>query len=848
MSTPSSVPGPPSAGRVPSSAAATRPRTPFVAGLESTYLPLFDLDITETTGHQRSRLRDLEPLRGLVEQMRFPIRWQRVEAEPGRYDWSSTDAALEHLRELGVAPIVDLLHHTSYPAWLSDGLRDPRFPGAFVRFTTAVAERYPWLGAYTLVNEPFSTLHFAGHEALWPPYDSGDDGLVRLLRNVLPALSEAAGRWRALLPDARHVWVDTCEHSAGTASCADVVALANDRRHVVLDLALGHDLDPERPYLAELLRAGGEPLLELAPLQVDVLGLDYYAGHEWWYDDEGGHSPSPRPLGFAALAELYADRYGLDVMLGETNLRGLPSDRVSWLRYVLEQYELAVERGVPLRGFCWYPYLDSADWDSLLARPAGRVDPVGVLGLGPEGPVRTLFTQAWEAAAGGAAAADLPAYRFQPPVDRALAGFLPQMAHWNWVDPPQGSAPAPIQIDDSRETAMTTPAPERPTTAVTRTPDLVVVSHLRWTWVWQRPQHLVSRFAAERAELGARTWVVEEPMPSLEVDAPELQTEERDGITRIWLVVPHGPSDMDRLGFDHPLAADYPALVAAHLAAQGRPAAPDVLVYTPMAYEMARALEPGYLAYDVMDDLAAFRNAPEGMVLRQRQILAEADIVFTGGRSLHRSISATRKTACHLFPSGVDLAHYARAARLRRPRQQKVAGYVGVVDERLDLTLLADLADALPDWTIRVVGPVAKLDPDALPQVPNLEYLGKVDYAELPRVMAGFDVALMPFALNEATRSISPTKTLEYLAAGLPVVSTRVPDVVADYSRVVHLADTAEEFAAGCREVVLHSEVERGRRLHPIAARQEWDTIAAAMLGLMHDQRTGGTRVSGVGA
>ena len=258
-----------------------------------------------------------------------------------------------------------------------------------------------------------------------------------------------------------------------------------------------------------------------------------------------------------------------------------------------------------------------------------------------------------------------------------------------------------------------------------------------------------------------------------------------------------------------------------------------MLLYTPMAYEVAQVLEPGYLAYDVMDDLASFKNAPQGLRLRQRRLLAEADVVFTGGRSLHRSVSAHRKQNCHLFPSGVDVAHYARAVRLRRPRPQRVAGYVGVIDERLDLELLAELAETLPDWTIRVVGPVAKIEPDSLPQAPNLEYPGQVDYAELPAVMAEFDVALMPFALNEATRSISPTKTLEYLAAGLPVVSTRVPDVVADYSGIVHLADNAAEFAAGCQEVVQHSAADRGRRLHPIAVRQEWDTIAAAMVDLM---------------
>src|SRR5918998_4506402 len=185
---------------------------PFVAGFESTYLPLHDSDITETTGHDRRWAQDLSELQGYVHHVRYPIRWHRVEAERGRYDWSTTDATMAHLQAVGLSPIVDLLHHTSYPAWLDDGLRDRRFGPAFVRFATAVAERYPWLEAYTLFNEPFSTLQFAGHEGLWPPYDTGLAGMARLVTNVLPALSEAAAAWRELRPAARHVWVDTCEH------------------------------------------------------------------------------------------------------------------------------------------------------------------------------------------------------------------------------------------------------------------------------------------------------------------------------------------------------------------------------------------------------------------------------------------------------------------------------------------------------------------------------------------------------------------------------------------------------------------------------------------------------------
>jgi glycosyltransferase involved in cell wall biosynthesis len=363
-------------------------------------------------------------------------------------------------------------------------------------------------------------------------------------------------------------------------------------------------------------------------------------------------------------------------------------------------------------------------------------------------------------------------------------------------------------------------------------PDLVVLSHLRWPWVWQRPQHLVSRMARRRAAAGARTWFVEEPTTG-EVAEPQLQHEERDGVTRVWLVVPAGRRAPEVHGFGSDGSEGYAELVANLLADHGRPPAPDVWLYTPMALEIAERLDPGRLVYDVMDDLASFRDAPEGLVLRQRRTLAEADLVFAGGRSLHAAVVAGGRRDAHLFPSGVETAHYEQSRRLRRAGPDKVAGYVGVIDERLDLSLLGDVAATLRDWTIRVVGPATKIDPAALPQAPNIDYWGLVPYERLPEVMAGFDVALMPFALNDATRSISPTKTLEYLAAGLPVVSTRVPDVVADYHTVVHLADDTAGFAAACRQVVQHSADDRDRRLRSLKTRYEWDTIADRMARLL---------------
>jgi glycosyltransferase involved in cell wall biosynthesis len=349
--------------------------------------------------------------------------------------------------------------------------------------------------------------------------------------------------------------------------------------------------------------------------------------------------------------------------------------------------------------------------------------------------------------------------------------------------------------------------------------DLVVLSHLRWVFVWQRPQHLVSRLARSRP-----TTFVEEPLAA-DVEAPVLRTERHGSVTRAWLEVPGPERHVD---FDDPAAATYGQALRDLLGEQdGRVA----WLYTPLALPLATVLRPDVLVYDVMDDLASFRGAPAALRFRQQQALQGADLVFAGGRSLHASVLARRPDA-HLFPSGVEPEHYA-VPRPPRGDGRRVAGYVGVVDERLDLELLDGLAERLPDWEVRVVGPVLKIDPDTLPRRPNLTYTGPEPYERLPAVMAEFDVALMPFALNEATRSISPTKTLEYFAAGLPVVSTRVPDVVTDHGASVHLADDAEEFASACRTALEEDPATLRSRLARVVARHHWDGIAARMEALV---------------
>lgn len=806
------------------SSPAQPPMISFIGAFESTYLPTFDVDVAEITGHTSQWRRDIDDVLATgVRRFRYPLRWHRIEAHPGQHDWRETDLQLGYLRSAGAEVIVDLAHHTSYPRWLDDGLRDPRFGTAYLRFVDGAARRYPWLSSYTLFNEPFATLFLAGHEALWPPYDVGVEGFVRLAGNVLPSIGAASRRLRHLLPDARHVWVDTCEaHHGLPGSAAEHADLANDRRFAVLDMALGRATDRDRPFLRSVVAAGGEALLDLDPIQVDVLGLDYYPHSEWWYDGLGGHAPSPHPLGFATVAGQYADRYRLPLMLAETNVRGLPSDRITWLRYMLDQYLVGLSRGLPLEGFCWFPSVDSCDWDSLLARPGQRADPVGVFRLGSAHErQRTIFTDAWETAVRTQRVQDLPAYRPQSPCDHELAGFLRPLTGWPWQDPPEHDTTPAIHIPATRRATVTVPS-------APPTRDLVVLSHLRWDWVWQRPQHLVSRFAKRRSGAGAHTWFVEEPAYG-PVESPELCIVAVDSaITRVWLVIPEALAGADHPGFDTPGSQDYGDLLSEHLTSVGVRDI-DVLLYTAMALDIAQTLNPKQLLYDVMDDLASFRGAPSGLVLRHRRALMEAAHVFTAGRSLYRSATQHRTGPTHLCPSGVETAHFASSIDLVTAHDRPVAGYVGVIDERVDLDLLADLAALLPEWTIRLVGPVTKVDPADLPQGPTIEYPGMAAYQDLPRVMAGFDVALMPFALNEATRSISPTKTLEYLAAGLPVVSTRVPDVVADHAQVVALADDAAGFASACRLAMFEGIEDRVARSRQVAHAHEWDVIAHQM-------------------
>lgn len=368
-------------------------------------------------------------------------------------------------------------------------------------------------------------------------------------------------------------------------------------------------------------------------------------------------------------------------------------------------------------------------------------------------------------------------------------------------------------------------------------PVLIVFSHLRWRFVVQRPQHLLSRLSRRY-----RVLFIEEPVndpgsePTLQVEATACPR-----VTVLRLA-----SRLSARGFDDAALALLAPLLATHLA-QARLVRCVAWFYTPMAVPLLAGLAPLAVVYDCMDELAAFKAAPPDMRAREAQLLRQAHLVLTGGPGLYE-VKRRAHANVHCLPSSVDAAHYTASAQRRRgPQWQAGAalqrrlphprlGFFGVIDERLDLDLLAALAQRRPQWQLIMVGPLCKRDESELPRAPNLHWLGQQPYARLPALVHGWDVCLLPFALNEHTRFISPTKTLEYLAAGKPVVGTPLRDVMTLYGDVVQLAASADDFIEQCEAVLARTPDQRARHRRQAArtvARYSWDAAAARVQALL---------------
>jgi len=371
---------------------------------------------------------------------------------------------------------------------------------------------------------------------------------------------------------------------------------------------------------------------------------------------------------------------------------------------------------------------------------------------------------------------------------------------------------------------------------------VVVFSHLRWNFVFQRPQHLLSRFAKKHDVI-----FIEEPIFH-DGDPRFVLTETKEGVT---VAVPHIPHGMEQAEIDRVVKGLVEKLVAeqnfSHYIAW---------YYTPMMLAWSEGLTPVATIYDCMDELSAFKNAPELLKLREAQLFGLADLVFTGGRSLYE-VKREQHKAVYCFPSSIDVDHFARALDPKadaEPEDQKGiarprVGFFGVIDERTDIELLRGMADLRPDLHFVMIGPVVKISEEDLPKAENIHYLGGKSYDELPDYIAGWDVAMMPFALNESTKFISPTKTPEYLAAGKPVVSTPIRDVVRPYGEagLVKIAGTPEQFVRAIDDALHDDAGDRQKKASEFLDTMSWDKTYEAMSELI-DEAVAANDETSVGA
>lgn len=362
--------------------------------------------------------------------------------------------------------------------------------------------------------------------------------------------------------------------------------------------------------------------------------------------------------------------------------------------------------------------------------------------------------------------------------------------------------------------------------------DLICFSHIRWNFVYQRPQHLLNRYA-----LNNRVFIVEEPVFEANTDFYEI--EKADEATNLWVIVLHVSKETSEEKRNHTLKALLDSCMYSNNIN-------DYILwyYSPMALPYSDHLDPRLIVYDCMDELSAFKSAPPRLKELEVELLERADLVFTGGYSLYEAKKHLHKNI-HPFPSSIDKSHFVKARIFKEDPEDQASvphprfGFYGVIDERFDIALLDELSSLRPDWHFMLVGPVIKINPDSLPIKDNIHYLGRKEYKELPDYLAGWDVAILPFAKNESTQFISPTKTPEYLSGGKPVISTSIADVVKPYGKLglVKIADTAEEFIKAAEEIFTNkNKAQHNKKVDEFLSHISWNKTWSEMTRLMDEE------------
>ncbi|MTV36877.1 glycosyltransferase family protein, partial [Duganella radicis] len=737
------------------------------------------LDMNLETGHLERARADYALLSEFgIRTVRESAGWRLCERD-GKFDFSILEGRLQAAQELGLQVCWTFCHY----GWPDDvDIYGTDFVPRFVRYCTELAKFLaPHVGpapVYSPINEiSFQSWGLSVHMFhclnMRHP-DAGEAGKRQLVRATIAAIDAI----RAITPGARFLQCDPLIHVIAPADRPDLRAQAAGWRSSQFDAW-------------DMLCGRREPELGGAPRYLDIVGGNVYHSNQWesgtnlrlwWHLDD----PRRQPL-HQILSELQ-QRYQRPLLLAETSHVG--SGRGVWIRQMAEQAALAQQQGVDLLGVCLYPTIDRADW---------------------ENPDHWHRSGLWDV--------DLHS---SPPLERVPVPSYATALHQAIRLTDHLCQPTTNSPSGQRESAMQT---------------MIVFCHLRWDFVYQRPQHLLSRLAQHY-----RILFVEEPVYH---DGPAYM-ETSTPAPNVTVCKPHTPVQApgfhdDQIPLLQPLLAELP----------GYNDAPLAWFYTPMALPLIPP-NASLVIYDCMDELSAFKNPPKQLLQRETALLKRADLVFTGGPSLYEA-KRSRHANAHCFASSVDAVHFQQAldrsnghplhADIPHPR----LGYYGVIDERFDAELIADMADAHPEWQLVLVGPVVKIDPASLPQRQNIHYFGQQSYLALPQFLAGWDVCLLPFALNEATRYISPTKVLEYMAAELPSVSTAITDVERPYGDIVAIGHDHAEFIAHCEAALALTAEQRAalaQRMRAVVERTSWEHTAEQMHALMRNTPPGGAAAS----
>lgn len=728
------------------------------------------LDMNALTGHDHCTREDYLSLRAFgIHTVRESVGW-RLSEQHGQFDFSRSVARAKIAQTCGVQVLWTLCHY-GLPADV--GLDDERFPARFARFCRAAVEALlPYqVGApiFTLINE-ISFFAWALEETRL--FGMPAQKAVTLKRQFVAATLAGMDEIRRLAPHARFLHVDPLIHIVPPPErpdLDDVVRCEAEAQYECWDMLAGRSC-------AELGGHDGA---------LDLIGVNYYHSNQWEFGTQRRlywHLDDRRRKPFAALLEDVWQRYRRPVVVSETSHVG--AGRGDWLLDVAQQVAQARAHEVQLQGICLYPVVDRPDWNNERHwHKSGLWDVRPRTDRHPPGQRRQRILDMMYAA-------DLRR------AQKFLARRVPSLS--------------PRTVDPKME-------------------PLIVFSHLRWNFVFQRPQHLMVRLAEQQPVI-----FIEEPVYSTEgcfivqsTPAPNVR-----------VLTPH--TTVATPGFDQAQTPVLQSLVRRFMNDHALTSS-IAWLYTPMAVDLVDAARAHTVVFDCMDHLAGFKFAPPELAAKEAELLERADLVFTGGRSLFRE-KVKQHENVHCFPSSVDWGHFSTA---RDPRIESEAmktlprpriGFFGVLDERLDIELVTGLADARPDWQMVFVGPVVKIDPELLPVRDNVHYLGQQSYDDLPAYLAAWDVCMMPFARNEATRFISPTKTLEYMAADLPVVSTPIVDVVEPYAGIVSIAASVSEFVVACDALLHESMLEKAARIAKMrraVAATSWDRTVAEMRKLV---------------